>query len=73
MEAEQEKKINKKIGKTNYENRHIALYVNNLEEARSFFMKYFDAKSNDGYHNFQTDFRSYFLSFDDDTRYRDYE
>ena len=49
---------------------HIALYVNNLEEARNFFAKYFDAKSNDGYHNFQTDFRSYFLSFDDD---RDYE
>ena len=39
---------------------HIALYVNNLEEARNFFAKYFDAKSNDGYHNFQTDFRSYF-------------
>ena len=57
MEAEQEKKINKKIGKTNYENR----------TARNFFVKYFDAKSNDGYHNFQTDFRSYFLSFDDDT------
>ena len=46
----------------------FALYVNNLEEARNFFVKYFDAKSNDGYHNFQTDFRSYFLSFDDDTR-----
>ena len=46
----------------------FALYVNNLEEARKFFVKYFDAKSNDGYHNFQTDFRSYFLSFDDDTR-----
>ena len=26
---------------------HIALYVNNLEEARNFFVKYFDAKSND--------------------------
>ena len=47
---------------------HIALYVNNLEEARNFFAKYFDAKSNDGYHNFQTDFRSYFLSFDDGAR-----
>ena len=47
---------------------HIALYVNNLEEARNFFVKYFDAKSNDGYHNFQTDFRSYFLSFDDGAR-----
>ena len=46
----------------------FALYVNNLEEARNFFVKYFDAKSNDGYHNFQTDFRSYFLSFVDGAR-----
>ena len=47
---------------------HIALYVNNLEEARNFFIKYFDAKSNDGYYNPNTNFRSYFLSFDDCTR-----
>ena len=46
----------------------FALYVNNLEEARNFFVKYFDAKSNDGYHNFQTDFRSYFISFEDGAR-----
>ena len=44
---------------------HIALYVNNLEETRKFFMKYLGAKSNDGYHNPRTNFRSYFLSFDD--------
>lgn len=31
-------------------------------------MKYFDAKSNDGYYNPNTNFRSYFLSFDDCTR-----
>ena len=47
---------------------HIALYVNNLEEARSFFMKYFDAKSNDGYHNQKTGFCSYFLTFEDGAR-----
>lgn len=47
---------------------HIALYVNNLEETRRFFMKYLDAKSNEGYHNSKTNFRSYFLSFDDGTR-----
>ena len=47
---------------------HIALYVNNLEEARKFFIKYLGAKSNDGYHNLKTNFRSYFLSFDDGTR-----
>lgn len=47
---------------------HIALYVSDLEGARNFFLKYFDAKSNDGYHNPRTDFRSYFLSFEDGSR-----
>lgn len=47
---------------------HIALYVNNLEKARDFFVKYFDASSNDGYHNVKTDFRSYFLTFGDGSR-----
>lgn len=47
---------------------HVALYVNNLEKAKNFFVKYFDAKSNNGYHNQKTDFRSYFLSFDDGAR-----
>ena len=47
---------------------HIAMYVNNLEKAKDFFVKYFNAKSNDGYHNKTTDFRSYFLSFDDGAR-----
>ena len=47
---------------------HIALYVNNLEGARDFFIKYFGAVSNEGYHNPGTDFRSYFLAFTDDSR-----
>ena len=47
---------------------HIALYVNDLEKTRSFFMKYLGAKSNEGYHNLKTNFRSYFLSFDEGTR-----
>ena len=47
---------------------HIALYVSDLEKARDFFIKYFDATSNEGYHNPRTDFRSYFLSFDDGSR-----
>ncbi|MEE1282195.1 MAG: VOC family protein [Acutalibacteraceae bacterium] len=47
---------------------HIAMYVNNLEEARDFFIKYFNATSNEGYHNKTTDFRSYFLSFDSGAR-----
>ena len=47
---------------------HIALYVNDLEKARKFFVKYLGAKSNDGYHNLNTNFRSFFLSFDDGAR-----
>lgn len=47
---------------------HIAMYVNDLEKARDFFVKYFNAISNEGYHNKTTDFRSYFLSFDDGAR-----
>jgi lactoylglutathione lyase len=47
---------------------HIAMYVCDLEGARDFFIKYFGAVSNDGYHNHKTDFRSYFLTFEDGTR-----
>lgn len=47
---------------------HIAMYVNDLEKAREFFVKYFDGVSNDGYHNKNTGFRSYFISFDDGAR-----
>ena len=47
---------------------HIAMYVNDLEAAKDFFMKYFGAVSNEGYHNKTTDFRSYFLGFDDGAR-----
>ena len=47
---------------------HIALYVKDLETARSFFVKYMGAKSNEGYHNLKTGFRSYFLSFGDGAR-----
>ena len=42
---------------------HIALYVRDPDRARDFFVRYFDAASNDGYHNPRTDFRSYFLTF----------
>lgn len=47
---------------------HIALYVNDLENAKQFFIKYFGAEANAGYHNLRTDFRSYFLTFDDGAR-----
>ena len=47
---------------------HIAMYVNDLEAARDFFVSYFRAVPNEGYHNPKTDFRSYFLSFDQGAR-----
>ena len=47
---------------------HIAMYVNDLESVRDFFVKYFGAVCNDGYYNSKTGFRSYFLLFDDGAR-----
>jgi lactoylglutathione lyase len=47
---------------------HIAMYVNDLDSAREFFIKYFGAFANDGYHNAKTDFRSFFLTFEDGAR-----
>ena len=45
-----------------------ALYTEDLEKMRSFFMKYFEASSNELYHNPKTGFSSYFLSFQEGAR-----
>ena len=47
---------------------HAALYVNDLEAAKNFFVRYLDAVPNEGYHNPRTDFRSYFLTFGEGAR-----
>ena len=47
---------------------HAALYTEDLERMRSFFMKYFEASSNELYHNPKTGFSSYFLSFQEGAR-----
>lgn len=47
---------------------HIAMYVNDLEGTRQFFEQYMGAVSNNMYHNKKTDFKSYFLTFDDGAR-----
>ena len=47
---------------------HVAMYVNDLEAAKNFFEKYLGASANEVYHNKPTDFRSYFLTFDDGAR-----
>ena len=47
---------------------HIAMYVNDLERAKDFFTKYFNARADAGYLNKTTGFRSYFLTFEDGAR-----
>ena len=47
---------------------HVALYVKDLEKAKEFFVTYLNGKANDGYHNPKTDFRSYFITFEDGAR-----
>lgn len=47
---------------------HAAMYVNDLEKARDFFPAYFGGRPDAGYHNRTSDFRSYFISFDDGAR-----
>ena len=44
---------------------HIAIWTNDLEKLRDFYVKYFSARSGDLYHNQKKNFRSYFLSFPD--------
>ncbi|MGL4567805.1 MAG: VOC family protein [Fusobacteriaceae bacterium] len=42
---------------------HIAIYTNDLERLKEFYEKYFNAVSNDKYHNPKTGLETYFLSF----------
>ena len=47
---------------------HVAMYVNDLERAKDFFIRYLGGKAGERYHNKTTGFRSYFISFDDGAR-----
>lgn len=47
---------------------HLAIWTVDLENMRSFYEHYFNATSNDQYHNPKKDFRSYFLTFADGAR-----
>ena len=44
---------------------HAALFCRDLEQMRQFFIDYFDARSNEQYHNPRTGLRTYILSFTD--------
>lgn len=43
---------------------HIAIWVNDIEKVRNYYMKHFGASSNELYINQATGFSSYFLRFD---------
>ncbi|SFH72092.1 VOC family protein [Pisciglobus halotolerans] len=47
---------------------HIALWVKDLEATKEFYTTYFEAESNDLYHNPMKGFKSYFLSFEEGSR-----
>lgn len=47
---------------------HIGLWVNDLENMRTFYETYFKATASELYHNKKTSFRSYFLTFTDGAR-----
>ena len=47
---------------------HVAIYAKDLEAMRTFFMRYFNATSNEMYNNPLTGLRTYFLSFDNGAR-----
>ena len=48
---------------------HVAIYVKNLEVEKNFFVKYFGAVASEKYTNFRQDFSSYFLTFDNGSRF----
>ena len=47
---------------------HVAMFVNDLENAKKFFVDFLGGVSNNGYHNEKTGFKSYFISFEDGAR-----
>lgn len=47
---------------------HVAMYVNDLEGCKDFFIRFFEAQPNELYHNPKTGLRTYFLSFDNGSR-----
>ena len=47
---------------------HVALYVEDLEAMKAFYVRNFGAIANNQYHNPRTGLRTYFLSFDGGAR-----
>ena len=47
---------------------HVAIWTNNIEESRAWYMKYFGGRSNEKYTNEKKQFQSYFLTFESGVR-----
>lgn len=47
---------------------HVALYVENLEAMRAFYVRHFAAEASDKYHNPRTGLQTYFLKFGEGAR-----
>lgn len=47
---------------------HIALYVDDLEAMKEFYVRHFGATANNKYHNPRTGLQTYFLSFEGGAR-----
>ena len=47
---------------------HIAIWTNDLEKLKDYYVKFFKGKSNQKYLNPKTQFESYFISFDSSCR-----
>ncbi|MFA6200550.1 MAG: VOC family protein [Bacteroidales bacterium] len=47
---------------------HIAIWTNDLERLKDFYLRYFNCKSSDKYENIKNQFSSYFLSFQEGAR-----
>lgn len=47
---------------------HLAIWANDLERLKNFYIKYFGASANEKYVNPKKQFESYFLSFDGGAR-----
>jgi lactoylglutathione lyase len=47
---------------------HVAIWTNDLERLKEYYIKYFNAKPNEKYSNASKKFESYFLSFESGAR-----
>jgi lactoylglutathione lyase len=47
---------------------HVAIWTDNLEELKRYYIKYFGATANEKYTNEESQFQSYFLTFESGAR-----